>query len=162
MGRWGSIILSFTPPTSLARVGPQAFEILWAFGQGWSWKLRELNYFEFYTPHYIGQSRPSGFWDIVSVWAGLKLKVAFQPCVFMLFFFFALQLTVKLLCREKNTIRVLFIHCSRTVYGSHDTIHTFKNYFVTVFSVFSLNNNKLNPNKPNIWGQGGVSLLGTS
>ena len=23
--------------------------------------------------------------------------------------------------------------------GSHDTIHTFKNYFVTVFSVFSFN-----------------------
>ena len=40
-------------------------------------------------------------------------------------------------------------HCSSTVHvfkniknGSHDTIHTFKNYFVTVFSVFSFSNNK--------------------
>ena len=32
--------------------------------------------------------------------------------------------------------------------GSHDTIHTFKNYFATVFSIsiFSFNKNKLNPN----------------
>ena len=29
------------------------------------------------------------------------------------------------------------MHYSCTVYGSHNTIHTFKNYFVTVFSVFS-------------------------
>ena len=34
--------------------------------------------------------------------------------------------------------------------GSHDIIHTFKNYFVTVFSIsiFSFSNNKLNPNRP--------------
>ena len=34
--------------------------------------------------------------------------------------------------------------------GSHGTIHTFKNYFVIVFSVlvFSISKNKLNPNKP--------------
>ena len=33
---------------------------------------------------------------------------------------------------------------------SHNTIYTFKNYFVTVFSVlvFSFNNNKFNPNEP--------------
>ena len=32
--------------------------------------------------------------------------------------------------------------------GSHDTIHTFKNYFATMFSVsiFSFSKNKLNPN----------------
>ena len=29
--------------------------------------------------------------------------------------------------------------------GSHDTIYTFKNYFVTVFSIFS---NKRYPNRP--------------
>ena len=34
--------------------------------------------------------------------------------------------------------------------GSHDTIHTFKNYFVTVFSVFSFSINKFNPNGPYI------------
>ena len=30
--------------------------------------------------------------------------------------------------------------------GSRDTIHIFKNYFVTVFLVFSFNKNKLYPN----------------
>ena len=32
---------------------------------------------------------------------------------------------------------------------SHDTIHTFKNYFTTVFSVtvFNFNKNKFNPNE---------------
>ena len=33
---------------------------------------------------------------------------------------------------------------------SHDTIHTFKNYFVTVFLVFSFSINKFNPNGPYI------------
>ena len=32
--------------------------------------------------------------------------------------------------------------------GSHNTIHTFKNYFATVFSIFNFNNNKFNPNGP--------------
>ena len=49
----------------------------------------------------------------------------------------------------------LFIYCSNTVHAfkniknrSHSTIHTFKNYFATVFSVFSFNKNKFNPNGP--------------
>ena len=29
------------------------------------------------------------------------------------------------------------MHGSRTIHGSHDAIHIFKNYFVTVFSIFS-------------------------
>ena len=55
-----------------------------------------------------------------------------------------------------------WVHCSRTVHHylhtvhalkniknrSHGTIHTFKNYFATVLSVFSFSNNKLNPNGP--------------
>ena len=32
--------------------------------------------------------------------------------------------------------------------GSHSIIYTFKNYFVTVFSVFSFSDNKFNPNEP--------------
>ena len=51
------------------------------------------------------------------------------------------------------TVYTLFTHCAYTVHvlkniknWSHDTIYTFKNYFATVFSVFS--NNKLNPNGP--------------
>ena len=42
----------------------------------------------------------------------------------------------------------LFTYCAYTVHvlkniknRSHDTIHTFKNYFTTIFSVFSFNNN---------------------
>ena len=42
------------------------------------------------------------------------------------------------------TVYILFTHCAYTVYilknikkGSHDTIYTFKNYFATVFSIFS-------------------------
>ena len=41
-------------------------------------------------------------------------------------------------------VHALFTHNARTVHafkniinGSHDTIHTFKNYFTTVFLVFS-------------------------
>ena len=47
------------------------------------------------------------------------------------------------------------MHCSSTVHvfkniknRSHDTIHTFKNYFATVFLVFSFSNNKFNPIGP--------------
>ena len=59
----------------------------------------------------------------------------------------------------------LFTHCSGTVHvlfmrpttilfrkniknESHGTIHTFKNYFDTIFSVFNFSNNKFNPNRP--------------
>ena len=31
---------------------------------------------------------------------------------------------------------------------SHDIIHTFKNYFTIILSVFSFSNNKFNTNKP--------------
>ena len=52
-------------------------------------------------------------------------------------------------------MQALFTHCAYTVYAfkniknkSHRTIHTFKNYFATVFSVFNLSKNKFNPNGP--------------
>ena len=55
----------------------------------------------------------------------------------------------------KITVHALFITVHSTVHvlkniknGSHGTIHTFKNYFTTVLSVFSFNNNKFNPNGP--------------
>ena len=35
--------------------------------------------------------------------------------------------------------------------GSHSTIHTFKNYFATTFSVFSFQQNKLYPNEPLVY-----------
>ena len=40
------------------------------------------------------------------------------------------------------------MHCSCTVHRSHNTIHAFKNYFTTMFSVFNFDNNKFNPNRP--------------
>ena len=66
----------------------------------------------------------------------------------LFFFFFSSVWTVNLLCRDKNhysfTVVVLFMYCSSTVRafkniknGSHGTFHTFKNYFATMFSVFS-------------------------
>ena len=74
----------------------------------------------------------------------------FAASTFSSFFFFFLRVNSNL----------TWVHCSRTVQycsytvyvlknikiRSHDTIYTFKNYFATVFSVFS--NNKLNPNGP--------------
>ena len=41
-----------------------------------------------------------------------------------------------------------YSHIKKIKNGSHGTIHTFKNYFATVFSVFSVSNNKFNPNGP--------------
>ena len=41
------------------------------------------------------------------------------------------------------------IHAFKNIKNeSHGTIHTFKNYFATVFSVFSFSNNKFNLNRP--------------
>ena len=52
----------------------------------------------------------------------------------------------------------LFMYCAYIIYAfknikneSHGTIHTFKNYFVTVFSIFNFNNNKFNPNGPYVY-----------
>ena len=81
---------------------------------------------------------------------------------FSLFFFFSRFHAFKETDFTVQRQFLLFIHCfvtvhycSSTIYtlkniknGSHDTFHTFKNYFVTVFSVFSFSNNKLNPNEP--------------
>ena len=53
-----------------------------------------------------------------------------------------------------STVHALFIRPTVTLFkkniknGSHGIIHTFKNYFATVFSVFSFNKNKLYPNEP--------------
>ena len=59
-----------------------------------------------------------------------------------LFFFFLLlhmnsNITWFSYVGDKNTVHALFMYCFRTVHGSHDTIHTFKNYFATMFLVFS-------------------------
>ena len=63
-----------------------------------------------------------------------------RPCfAFSCFFFFSCVWTVKshdfVVQGTKNIVHALFTYCSYTVHRSHDTIHTFKNYFATVFSV---------------------------
>ena len=84
-------------------------------------------------------------------------RVAF----FHFFFFFFLRLDSNLTwvyCQEtKITVYALFITVHSIVHalkniknGSYDTIHTFKNYFAIVFSVFSFSNNKFNSNGPSI------------
>ena len=53
-----------------------------------------------------------------------------------------------------HTVHALFMGLTTILFkkkiknGTHSIIHTFKNYFVTVFSVFSFNKNKLYPNGP--------------
>ena len=76
--------------------------------------------------------------DIEAVW--FKLKAASKFHVLRVFFLFPCTWTW-FYCSGKKTP---FIHCSRVPH----TIHKFKNYFVTVFSVFSFSNNKFNPNRP--------------
>ena len=77
---------------------------------------------------------------LVSVW--IEINVMFSS----FFFFFSLRVNSNL---TWVTVHALFItvHILKNIKnGSHVTIHTFKNYFATELSVFSFNNNKLNPN----------------
>ena len=103
------------------------------------------------------------------VWIALNLRLhllclrSFLLFLFLFFLFFIFFILRVLLKAGDN------FHCSSIVHethrhfiqkkniknGSYDTIHTFKNYFVTVFSifnfqfsVFSFSNNKFNPNGP--------------
>ena len=91
-----------------------------------------------------------------SGWIFLRLSF----CVFPFFFFFfdahvsafrdkvhCLYTVHSLFIYYSRTVHTLFMHCSWDLYplyskkkiknGSHGTIDTFKNYFDTVFSVFS-------------------------
>ena len=105
-------------------------------------------------------------WVGEGVWVYVTVCIPrFAASTFSAFFFFFFL---------RVNSNLTWVHCSRTVYhcsctvqhcsctvhvlkniknGFHDTIYTFKNYFATVFSVFSFqfsvfSNNKLNPNGP--------------
>ena len=90
---------------------------------------------------------------------GFNVCWILRPRFFLFFFFFFCFHVFKerqiLLFRDNfycsYTVSSLFItvavHILKNIKnGSHDTIYTFKNYFVTVVSVFSFSNNKFNPN----------------
>ena len=98
---------------------------------------------------------------------GFGFSVSAESCVtfssffiFIFFCFYAFKEETKFTVYETNvTVHALFWYCLCTVHGthsyfiqknikngSHSTIYTFKNYFVTVFSVFNFSNNKFNPN----------------
>ena len=94
----------------------------------------------------------------MSVWIQMK-------CTFCVFFFFFPERVSSL--GDKSTVHALLItiyvlfitvHRLKNIKNmSYGTIHTFKNYFVTVFSIFSFNKNKLYPNGRLIIG--GVSSI---
>ena len=68
---------------------------------------------------------------------------------FFLFFFFLSHLTC--VSGATSTVAALFItvHVLKNIKNrSHETIHTFKNYFAIILSIFSFSNNKFNPNGP--------------
>ena len=80
---------------------------------------------------------------------------AFSDFILLLFFFFAAAYYDQFNCEQCTD--ALFTDPHIPLFnnffiknGSHNTIHTFKNYFATVFSVsvFSFSKNKLNPNGP--------------
>ena len=103
---------------------------------------------------------------LVPVWIeSLRFSRFTFPAFHVSFFFPALVSTFKDRIHCSWTVRALFMHCSNTVHmgsttillkkiknGFHSTIHTFKNYFATVFSVFSFSKNKFNLNEPLIGG----------
>ena len=73
---------------------------------------------------------------------------------FQIFIFFVNSNLTYLLFREQKSLFIVY----STVYvlkniknGFHGIIHTFKNYFITILSVFSFSNNKFNPNGPTMW-----------
>ena len=97
------------------------------------------------TPVFSGNFKWAFVWGVLG-WKLLKPKLRFHAAFF---FFFFLHVSSKITVQgTKNTVHTLFTHCLCTVHESHDTIHTFKNYFTTVFSVFNFRNNKFNPNGP--------------
>ena len=83
--------------------------------------------------------------DYVWVW------IAFPNPRFQTFFFFFQRVNNNIFTFGKNTVYTLFMHGLYTVYGSHNTIYIFKNYFSIVILVFNFSKNKLYPNRPYIY-----------
>ena len=82
------------------------------------------------------------------LWIGLIVHLGFKFHVSFFFFFFSVHMNSNYIVHAlgftvqetKCTVHKTynhFIQKKKTKNGSHGTIHTFKNYFATVFSVFS-------------------------
>ena len=71
---------------------------------------------------------------------------------FYALFFFFLHVICKIrwfycIGNKKNIVYIMFTYYSRTVYGSYNTIHIFKNYFTIIFLIFKFINNKIISNE---------------
>ena len=90
---------------------------------------------------------------------GFKLlwRLRFCSAVFSFFFFFFFLVKSAFVDFSTDALftdpQITFFSNFFIKNESHGTIHTFKNYFTTVFSVsvFSFSKNKLNPNEPYIY-----------
>ena len=74
-------------------------------------------------------------------------RFSLNPELRFSFFFFLSHLTC--VSGATSTVAALFItvHVLKNIKNrSHETIHTFKNYFAIILSIFSFSNNKFNPN----------------
>ena len=88
----------------------------------------------------IVKNKPKGV-----VWIGLKLRLHFQRvCLFFFFLFHAVNVDFLFTNPQISFFSNFFIKN-----GSYGTIYIFKNYFATMFSVFSFQfkQNKFYPNR---------------
>ena len=74
------------------------------------------------------------------------LDSTFMSCICVFFFFFLESLLLTFSCEQCTPVDPVYYSQDSqnslfnnffTINGSHDTIHIFKNYFATIFSVFS-------------------------
>ena len=86
--------------------------------------------------------------DLVSFWIGIICVWRFQFCIFLFFFSHVSGRQISLFMYCSRDPQPLYSEKKNIKNGSHNTIHTFKNYFATVFSIFSFQQNKLYPNGP--------------
>ena len=89
------------------------------------------------------------FYSLYWVYVWIRMNFPTSGVLRFLFFFFFFWCTRFSFLETKCTVYILFMHCLRIVHGTHNyyiqgkkngshrTIHTFKNYFTTVFLVFS-------------------------
>ena len=92
---------------------------------------------------------------LVPIWLLMKRPPSTPASAFLFFFFFFLREHVYVaLCFFSGYgalftgFTIFFFDKTFIKNRSHDTIHTFKNYFVTIFSVFNFQQNMQYPNTP--------------